>query len=389
MSFLSLNEYQALSPLEPESPSIPKKAIVAFLLSLVLPGIGQVYAKRETAGWVTFAFFALSFLAAIASLFAGKVEAAGTLIYFVISLYIFSFLDAYFAALEYNQGISSYLIGGNPRIACILNFFTNGIGYFYLGDRGKGLVIFVGLAILRQVLLRVTGNNSWVSYLWIILQIAMAFDAYRVARKRLLESFPQLANYSWRAATNGQLSPAVPISLAIMLVLPAIGLLILGGFAYKATGIHISAGDVQSTPEGIQYTNKNLELKLTLPDGWQITQSVGDTMIRAHKIEQDGDGQCEIILLRQFSWSSPESFQKDMERQLARKPGFSVYGHANGTLGNLPATRMQVGVGTQLAEQITTAKIGMTIYTLIGVNKNDDDCSGQLDRIKNSFSAKR
>ncbi len=388
MSLLGLSEYQALPPLEPEYPTIPKSATLAFLISLILPGIGQVYAKRQTAGWVTLAFFTLFFLASIGALIQGKTAAMGASVFCAAALYIFGFLDAYFAALEYNQGISSYLIGGNPRIACILNFLTNGIGYFYLGDRGKGLVMFVGFAILRQAFLRVTGNNHWFNDLWIILQAVLAYDAYRVARKRLLESFPQLANHSWRAATDGQLTPAVPISLAIVLALPVIGLVGLGGLAQSATGIRITASDVQSTPQGIAYTNKDLGVKLLLPDGWQISQPAEDTMINAHKVDQDGE--CKILLLRNFSWRSPEGFQKAMERQIAKQPGFSVYGHTNGTLGSLPAVLMRVGVGTQVTEQIATTKIGMAVYTLIEINHNNDDsCASELDRIRNSFTAKR
>lgn len=388
MSFLGLSEYQTLSPLEPEHPTIPKSATRAFLMSLVLPGIGQVYAKRQTAGWGTCAFFTLFFLVSIGALIQGKVETAGASIFCAISLYIFGFLDAYFAALEYNQGISSYLIGSNPRIACVLNFLTNGIGYFYLGDRGKGLLMFLGFAIVRQMFLRATGNSHWVNNLWIILQAVLAYDAYRVARKRLLESFPQLANHSWRAAIEGQLTPAVPISLAVFLALPVIGLIGLGGFAQNATGIQTTAADVQSTPQGIAYTDKDLGLKLLLSDGWQISQPAEDIMINAHKI--DADGECKILLIRHFSWHSPESFQKAMERQITEKPGFSVYGHTNGTLGKLPAALMRVGVGTQVTEQITTTKIGMAVYTLIEVNQNNNDaCTSQLDQIRNSFTAKR
>jgi hypothetical protein len=388
MSFLGLNEYQPLSPLEPEHPAIPKSAARAFLLSLVLPGIGQVYAKRQTPGWVTCAFFTLISLTALGALIRGQASVAGISIFCAISLYIFGFLDAYFAALEYNQGISTYLIGGNPRIAAILNFLTSGIGYFYLGDRGKGILIFVGLGILRQGFLGATGNNHWVNDLWLVLQAAMAYDAYRVARKRLLESFPRLANHSWRSAASGQLTPAIPIVLAIVLVLPVIGLMGFGVFAQNATSIRTTAADVQSTPQGTAYRNKDLGLKLLLPDDWQISQTAGETMINAHRTGQDDE--CKVILMRTFSWNSPEDFQKAMEREVAKKPGFSVYGHTNGTLGSLPAALMRVGVGTRLTEQVATAKIGMAVYTLIEVNDNNDDaCASQLDKIRDSFTAQR
>jgi hypothetical protein len=388
MSFLGLSEYQPLSPLDPERPVIPKSAARAFLISLIFPGIGQVYAKRRTAGWVTFGFFTVISLTALGAVLREQATVTGVAIFCAISIYIFGFLDAYFSALEYNQGISSYLIGGNPRIAAILNFLTTGIGYFYLGDRGKGILIFVGLNLVRQGFVRATSGSHWVNDLWLILQAAMAYDAYRVARKRLLESFPQLANHSWRSAASGQLTPAVPVILAMILALPVIGLIGLGRYVENLTGMRTTAGDVQSTPLGVEYTNKDLGLKLILPDGWQISQAKDETMINAFKTDQDSE--CRVVLMRTFSWNSPEGFQKAMEREVARKPGFSVYGHTKGTLGSLPAALMRVGVGTEITEQIATAKVGMTIYTLIGVNHSEDNaCTSQLDQIRNSFAAKR
>src|ERR1700758_5193064 len=110
MPFLGLSEYQTLSPLEPEHPAIPKSAGRAFLISLVLPGIGQVYAKRDTAGWVTCVVFFLSLRVVPVAGQRGQATLSGGAVVVAICLYLFGFLDAYFSALEYNQGISTYLI---------------------------------------------------------------------------------------------------------------------------------------------------------------------------------------------------------------------------------------------------------------------------------------
>lgn len=386
MSSLGLTDYQPLSPLEPEPAATPKSAAKAFLISLLLPGIGQIYAKRATAGWITFAFFSFFLLGEIGLRVAGQAVAAWGLVFYLLSLYIFAFLDAYFSTLEYNQGISSYLIGGNPRIACILNFLTNGIGYFYLGERSKGILMVIGFVLLRQFARSWISKHSWINVVWIILQCLLAFDAYRLARKRLLESFPQMANHSWRASASGQLTPAVPVSAALVLIVGISGLVGLGLFARGSDGINAASMDIQTTPEGTEYSNKALGLKLVLPDHWQIEQRPGKNNLYANK----ADGSCRIILMRAFSWSSPETFQKDMEREIARKPGFSVYGHAAGQLGNLPAAMMRVGLGTNVTEQIATAKIGRTVYTLIEVDQSEEEaCTAELNQIRNSFRAQR
>lgn len=387
MSLLGLSEYSPLPPLEPERPEKPKSAAIAFLLSVLLPGIGQVYANRRTAGWVTFTFFYLSLLMGIATLIAKQFNLSGIAIFIAISLYIFGFLDAYFSALEYNQGISTYLIGGNPRIACFLNFLTNGFGYFYLGDRGKGIAMFLIVGVLGRSVkaLSKSPGFTWFDFILLLLQFAFALDGYRIARKRLFESFPQLANHSWRSSIAGHLTPAVPIAFAIIIILPVIALVSLGLFAQTATGINLSAMDVQSTSNGVAYENKLLGLRLLLPDGWQVTPQPGNTNFNAEKV----NGNCKVILIREFSFRSPESFQAKIEHNLSLRPGLSVYGHSSGTLGNLPAAIVRVGVGTSFTEQVVSAKAGLAMYTLIGMQTGEDEtCPAELDQIRNSFSTK-
>lgn len=386
MSFLGLNEYQPLSPLEPEHPAIAKSAARAFLISLVLPGIGQVYAKRQTAGWVTCIAFFLSLLVGIGAGRNGQATLAGGAAFVAITLYIFGFLDAYFSTLEYNQGISTYLIGSSPRIAAILNFFTNGFGYFYLGDRGKGILMFLIMGALGRVLRLIVGPHVWLDYLWIVLQIAFAFDGYRIARKRLLESFPQLAQHSWRSTSTGQLTPAVPVSIAIVLVLPMLALVGLGGLAQADKAISLSNLDAQATPNGTEFTNKDLGLRFLLPDGWQVKHQPQIHSFYANKTNSN----CGIILMRDFSLYSPVRFQSQMERSLASKPGYSVYGHRTGTLGGFPAVFMRVGFGTSVTEEVASTKIGFAIYTLVGIHTDEDSaCPAQLDLITNSFRATR
>jgi len=94
--------------------------------------------------------------------------------------------------------------------------------------------------------------------------------------------------------------------------------------------------------------------------------------------------------MRELNLSSAAGFQSKMERELARKPGFSVYGHTTGTLGVFPAALMRVGLGTSVTEEIASTKVGFAIYTLVGIHTDQDAaCPAQLDLIRNSFRTTR
>ncbi|HEX4036824.1 MAG TPA: hypothetical protein VHX37_02095 [Acidobacteriaceae bacterium] len=212
MSPLILSDPAPLSQYQPEKPPQPKNAALAFVLSLVVPGSGQIYSGRETAGAVTLAFFAAGAAASFTLRAHPQNNIGDTGLGVAISLYIFAFLDAYFSTLEYNAGMASFMIGGNPRIAAILNFLTNGFGYFYLGERAKGLAMFVGLGlILRTGLIHFFPGSYLLTIIWLLVQSALAFDAYRLARRQFITTFPEMEGHSWRAATAGQLGPILPL----------------------------------------------------------------------------------------------------------------------------------------------------------------------------------
>jgi len=149
MSVLNLSGPTLDSALEPPAPPRPKRAWLAFVLSLVVPGSGQMYAGRVNQGVCTLLVFALSLLVTIAAF--GQ-TVGGYAFVAADSLYIYGILDAYFGVLERNAGLASVISGRNPRTATALNFMTSGFGYFYLGERAKGVVMFLMVGVLRTVL---------------------------------------------------------------------------------------------------------------------------------------------------------------------------------------------------------------------------------------------
>jgi hypothetical protein len=74
----------------------------------------------------------------------------------------------------------------NPRVAAILNLLTRGFGYWYLGERTKGLAVFVGLAVIPYAI-RLSVPPSLQTPLSILVELLVAVfavDAYRIARQR-------------------------------------------------------------------------------------------------------------------------------------------------------------------------------------------------------------
>jgi TM2 domain-containing membrane protein YozV len=162
-----------------------KSAGLAFGLSLLLPGLGQFYCDKIARGGLTLGFW----LAAVVLCFADVSKALiaeGLLVTLV--LWIFSFLDAYFTAVEINQRQDDQIDVQNPRVAVTLNLLTAGLGYFYLGERAKGIAIFLAMQVARLVF---PATRSWgvlVAVVLLLVRVLAAYDAYRIARRQVKEA---------------------------------------------------------------------------------------------------------------------------------------------------------------------------------------------------------
>jgi hypothetical protein len=203
---LGLNEEWQPGLLEP----VHKSAGLAFAMSLLVPGSGQIYCGKTARGAVTLGFTLLGLVLCLA----GDPNMRGVGITLVLVLWIFSFLDAYFTAGEINAGEDAQVDVQNPRVAVTLNLLTAGFGYFYLGERTKGLAIFVGMQVARFTLPRVAGYfGGIITLVLLLLQVLMAADAYRIARAQLKEALGPRPEGS-AAPTPSRLPAFVPIALA-------------------------------------------------------------------------------------------------------------------------------------------------------------------------------
>ena len=207
---------------------IHKSAGLAFGLSALIPGAGQLYCGKIGRGAMTLGFW---FLALVLSFSHVNRSLVGEAVIVMVVLWIFSFLDAYFTAIEINTGKDDLLEGNNPRVAVMLNLLTAGFGYFYLGERSKGVVIFV---VMRVAQFLVPSRGFWSYFadtLLVVVQIAVALDAYRIAHMQVkailsADDTPLPAGY-----VPTRLPVHVPIALACLLgsgvmILALIGLAI-------------------------------------------------------------------------------------------------------------------------------------------------------------------
>ena len=125
------------NPIQP----VKKSSTLAFVLSLIFPGLGQVYCGQMRG--VTTLIFSAAGLAGVYFLADGTGQSE---LFFGIAfrvtgiLYVFAFLDAYFTATELSDGTYS-LITEHPRVAAVLNLISLSFGYFYIRQKKKGMVM--------------------------------------------------------------------------------------------------------------------------------------------------------------------------------------------------------------------------------------------------------
>jgi hypothetical protein len=147
-------------------PPTRKSVGVAWLLSLFLPGSGQIFCGATIRGP---AFLAVFVIALAATIFVDG-DPRWLAVRVVVMTYALATYDAYETARERNFGIEPNS-PDNPRVAAFLNLTTNGFGYVYLGRRwGFGVFIFMAtfgrvvamrLPLLAEILIAMLSIHAW------------------------------------------------------------------------------------------------------------------------------------------------------------------------------------------------------------------------------------
>ena len=217
---LGLNLEQPTAQYVPEARH--KSAGLAFGLSVLIPGVGQFYCGKNARGGMTLAFWLVGLILAIAH---PSDTHLGVGLILMLVLWIFSFLDAYFTAIEINRGQDELIEGQNPRVAVTLNLLTAGFGYFYLGEQAKGIALFVAMQVARMFF----ASSGVVGISLAIVQLLVAVDAYRIARRQANGALATVtAEPAQNPAPASRLPVQVPIVLACLATIGFVALVIVG-----------------------------------------------------------------------------------------------------------------------------------------------------------------
>jgi TM2 domain-containing membrane protein YozV len=251
-----LNLDQAVGTLVPGTRH--KSAGLAFGLSLLVPGAGQFYCGKNGRGGITLGFWLLGLIACFAHLSTALV---GQALIVMLVLWVFSFLDAYFTAIESNKGQDELIDVQNPRVAVTLNLLTAGFGYFYLGERTKGILLFVAMQAARLVFPSTGFVGTSIALALVIVQLLVAEDAYRIARRQVKEALgTEVVQSVENAPPASRLPVQVPVVLACVIPLGFVVLIVIGlvlgstrsGKRPTVAALNSRAGQNGSNPQRMQ-----------------------------------------------------------------------------------------------------------------------------------------
>jgi TM2 domain-containing membrane protein YozV len=368
-SFLSLTPSEPIetAPVMFDPQPVPKSPLLAFLLSLVIPGAGQMYCGKTSPGLWTLAFFlpglalTINFTRQLGGP-EGKEIALfwGFLLRTSLFLYVFAFLDAFFTAREMTAGTGAF-IAENPRVAAILNLLTRGFGYFYLGQRKLGLWIFFGLMFLQAPLAQTAGGSVLMEFV----MAAMGIRAYSIAReseKQILAT----VRLSPEPASRG-LPAAVPIGLAAVLAAGYIALLFTALLMPDYSQVDQSRAQVSQDSEGLFYQNPTYDVSLRAPAGWSIKNDEPDYLLLAVRWDRG----CSVTL-QPMRWSllvGLDSFKAQLAYQLSKVKDLSgaVLDEQPAVVAGLSGRDIRVSFtqgGQPMIAHHFIARQGMTLYDL-------------------------
>jgi TM2 domain-containing membrane protein YozV len=369
-------------------------------MSLVFPGSGQIYCGKKQRGVPTFVIFLLAAFGVVAL----NTESVlwGVSLRCFLAIYAFSFLDAYYTALEVNaeKDPPPYQ---NPRVAAALNLLTNGFGYFYLGERVKGLIVFMVMRLLGFAL----GSVQW---LWEIIILCLAADAYRIGRRDLTrgrvaprfassgilqlglsgELAPERAPVEYTAASalssSSRLPSYVPLWLAGALAGAYGGLVLLGTIMPDYRVLDQSRVSFQQTMEERIYSNPRYGVEFHIPAQWMFDTSDRGSLIQA----SSADGICRAgLMIDSISPILGLESGKDavVAKVLGENPNLQLAGQRTAQLGVHPGYEVTLSQDLgddQYLTRYIVARKGMTLYSLVLTNRGrfDDDCRRLTDVIR-------
>jgi len=347
---------------------VPRSPLVAFLLSLVLPGAGQIYCSKTSRGvWVSAVFLPALALTIYLTLRLGSPEGKeaaflwAILLRITLFLYVFAFLDAFFTAREMSAGTDTF-IAESPRVAAILNLLTRGFGYFYLGQRKLGFVVFFGLMFFQAPIAKTPMGGLIIE----VILAVMGAHAYSIARDSEKTILATVRLPAGSASSKG-LPVAVPIALAAVLATGYVALIVVGLLLPDYSHVDQSRADIVQGSEGVTYRNPAYGVSMRAPAGWALKTDTPNYILLAVR----SDHACSVTL-QPIVWSpliGLSSFKGQLSYQFSKSKDLigQVLDEQPAILSGLNARDIRASViqgGRVIIEQHTIARNGMTVYDL-------------------------
>ena len=380
---LNLETYEPLPALAPTQPEKRRSPFLALFVSFLFPGLGHIYLRFwRQASWII-GFELLSLLMIVGG--SGQLHALAIIA--APSLYLFAIVDAYFSAREWNAGVTGWMTRANPRTTAVLNLLTKGFGYFYLGDRAKGIVCFLAMSAIQAALLRYT--NVWTQVLAVSLQVAVALDGYRVARERLFHGHPELSSYSDNegivsknvvdTANPSRLRPEVMIVFFAVIgtgmLVSYATLLTLNGHAVRGNGT------LEQGPDGLTFSNTHEGIELTTPVNWTPFHSE-DTLssLRANGVS--------VIIQEQFATYPVASMLNETEKDVRKRHVVATFAPLQTKLAGRFASGFDISFDNSehvtMHQRILGLRRGLKIFILIET-WTEPEMRATLDKIEQSL----
>jgi hypothetical protein len=349
-------------------PKRHKSPGAAFAMSLVVPGTGQLYCGKKR-GIATLIFFFAGLIVCIASFASGKPNETvlGIGLRLTLILYSFGFLDAYYTAREVNRDIDLQVDGTNPRVAAVLNLLTKGWGYFYLGHRKAGIIVFLALMVVDGVFRGAPADGKL--YLGVLEELSLlvlAVHAWKLAHK---EIDPLLAEGEAAVAMNPpkELGKWLPICTGWFVVSIYFALILLGLFmgGKDYSKIDPSTGHVNLLEGGnSEYVNEKYGVRGKFPSGWMVMTG-GDTQGFFEAKKTDA---CQAALVAQQELVHPPDDEALLAELNKKFPGTKLAGMNATKLGPWPANEVQLRIpvrDVEVLQRYVVARRGFTAYVLV------------------------
>jgi TM2 domain-containing membrane protein YozV len=364
-----------------------KRAILAFVMSLVIPGSGLIYCEKAFRGMATLIVCAIAAYVTIAQ-WPSVVHGMGfwsAAVTIGLSVYIFGFLDAFFTAREVTAGIDPQVDVQNPRVAAILNFLTNGFGYFYLGERTKGFSIFIVLFLFNSAIYQAAGSLAALA-----IPVVMATDGYRTAKRQIRESLGDdayLASLA-RVRQSSWLPAAVPLTLAILIATLPVSIRVVGQLLPRFAPVDQSAARFTKDTTSKVYENPKYAVRMVIPAAWEFQRSTeGEKTHLA--LARATNGGCAVqltgsgVLPLRTSKAEGEILAEDV---LKNHSGAKLITQHPATLGNLNGYQLDFSIpdqDTELLQSYVLARRDLVTYMMIAVaGSADPECESSTNWIR-------